>query len=207
MIWKDYIPEMIRELYEIHDYKHAAAILSNEFPSEFKDICSALVKFRLYASDIKTPGGSESQIPKRFSSILRPLGWIEESLVAKLVVDDKEIKQDTHKVDYIKGRVALDLEWNSKDQTYDRDLFAFRIFFEYDKISVGVLITRSNDLDPYFNSLGTYKDKYGTLREYRSKYGKSTTQMSKLIPRLEAGRNAGCPILVFGITTKLIDKK
>jgi hypothetical protein len=37
---------------------------------------------------------------------------------------------DGHKVDYVKNRVAFDLEWNSKDQTFDRDLYAFRAFHE-----------------------------------------------------------------------------
>ena len=32
---------------------------------------------------------------------------------------------DGHRIDFLNGRVALDLEWNSKDQTYDRDLYAF----------------------------------------------------------------------------------
>src|SRR3546814_4372321 len=27
---------------------------------------------------------------------------------------------DGHKIDYVKGKVAFDLEWNSKDQTFDR---------------------------------------------------------------------------------------
>ncbi|MFI5102054.1 MAG: BglII/BstYI family type II restriction endonuclease [Terriglobales bacterium] len=31
----------------------------------------------------------------------------------------------------MKGGVALDVEWNSKDQTFDRDLYAFRTFFEF----------------------------------------------------------------------------
>ena len=35
---------------------------------------------------------------------------------------------DGHKVDYVKGRVAFDLEWNSKDQTFDRDLYAMSAF-------------------------------------------------------------------------------
>lgn len=123
---------------------------------------------------------------------------------AKLVIDDQEISLDTHKVDYIKGRVAFDLEWNSKDQTFDRDLYAFRAFYEYDKISLGVLLTRSNDLDKLFDSLGSYTDKNGEVRKYKAKYGASTTHMGKLLPRLKAGRNGGCPVLVFGITRKLI---
>lgn len=204
MVWEDYIPQDIKDRYEIHDFKHAAAILSKEFPEAFNEICQALRKFRFTTEDVTTPGGNESQIPKKFSDILRPIGWKEEQLTAKVIVGEREVSHDTHKVDYIKGRVALDLEWNSKDQTYDRDLYAFRAFFEYDKISLGVLITRSNELDPWIDSLGTYVDKNGTRRKYRDKFGASTTQMGKLIPRLEAGRNGGCPVLVFGITTKLL---
>lgn len=74
MTWKDYIPSEISELYEIHDYKHAAAILATEFPHEFEEICKALRKFRFSEDDIRTSGGNESSIPKKFSEILRPMG-------------------------------------------------------------------------------------------------------------------------------------
>lgn len=198
-----YIPEDILELYEVHDFKHAAAIISKEFPKEFKEICHALRTFRFSIENITTAGGNESRIPKIFSDILRPMKWGEKSLSAELKVYEikgkkaKELKSSinhgSHKVDYLKGRVAFDLEWNSKDQTFDRDLYAFRAFFEYNAISIGVLVTRSNELDPLFKKLGI-----------NSKYGASTTHMGKLIPRLNAGRNGGCPILVFGITSKLL---
>ena len=36
-----------------------------------------------------------------------------------------------------------------------------------------------------------------------SKYGTSTTWMSKLIPRIDGGGGGGCPILVFGIKKSL----
>ena len=134
-----YLPKIICNLYETHDYKHAAAILAKEFPVEFTEICSVLEKFRFTLSDVKTKGGSESNIPKTFSKILRPLGWEEKNLSAELNVfevknkDERELKKSlshgSHKVDYLKGRVAFDLEWNSKDQTFDRDLYAFRAFF------------------------------------------------------------------------------
>jgi len=121
------------------------------------------------------------------------MGWIESKLEASLVVDNIPVQQDTHKIDYVKGRVAFDLEWNSKDQTFDRDLFAFRSFFDYDKISVGILVTRSERLDPIFRELGI-----------NHKYGASTTHMGKLLPRLKAGRGGGCPLLIFGITELLL---
>lgn len=207
MPWQDHIPEDIAALYEIHDYKHAAAILAHEFPEEFGEICESLRAFRFTTEDVTTPGGNESQIPKKYSQLLRPMGWVEKRLNAKFVIDDQEVSHDTHKVDYLKGRVAFDLEWNSKDQTYDRDLYAFRAFFDYGKISVGVLVTRSNELDPWIAALGSYTDKNGTDRLYRAKFGASTTHMGKLLPRLKAGRNGGCPVLVFGITPRLLTEE
>ena len=205
MTFQDYIPADIKELFEVHDFKHAAAILANEFPNEFSEICEALRRFRFSTTDIIVGGGSESHIPKIFSGILRPMGWNEKNLSAELKVYEVKgkirepkstINHGSHKVDYLKGRVAFDLEWNSKDQTFDRDLYAFRAFFEYDAISVGVLVTRSNELDPLFRKLGIMP-----------KYGASTTHMGKLMPRLAAGRSGGCPLLVFGITTALLETK
>ena len=51
------------------------------------------------------------------------------------------------KIDYVKNRIAFDLEWNSKDH-FDRDLTAFRAFFDYGRVSVGVLVTRDTSLVP-----------------------------------------------------------
>lgn len=193
MSWYRHLPPAVRNLYEIHEYHHASTILSIEFPGEFKELMGVLTSFKIKRSDLTTAGGNESNIPKLISSALRPLGWEEKNLHAVMMVDGKEVHSDTHKVDYLKGRVAFDLEWNSKDQTFDRDLFAFRTFHEFGRISLGVLLTRSAELNEVFKKLGIH-----------AKYGASTTWMGKLLPRLEAGRGGGCPILVFGITPKVI---
>lgn len=202
-----HIPDDLQELYEVYDYRHAATILRHDFPSEFEDICNVLREFRFTEAWVRARGGSESNIPRAFKSLLLPFGWEgEKTLRAKLVIEngeDQVIKLDTHKIDYVKNRVAFDVEWNSKDQTFDRDLYAMRAFFEYGRISLGVLVTRGNDLDTYFSSLGTFMDR-DRERHYKDKYGATTTHMRKLIPRLENGRSGGCPILALGITQKLL---
>ena len=192
--FQDHVPQDLLPLYEIYDHRHAAAILVSEFPVEFGEVCSALREFRVTEAQILAPGGNESQIPKEVSKILRPLGWKERQLKASLVVDDQTVQTDSHRIDYVKDRVAFDLEWNSKDQTFDRDLLAFRSFFEYDKISVGILLTRSLALNASFKKLGVM-----------TKYGASTTHMGKLLPRLRSGRGGGCPVLVFGIRGELVE--
>lgn len=226
-----YINAEVRELYDVFSYRHAAAILANSFPAELKEIEQALLAFRITTRDIGLPGGNESIIPKRFSRALRPAGWVETRIQGDLLVksqeydeiflpDDKvrKVKRDGarsrtienfidgHKIDYVKGRVAFDMEWNSKDQTFDRDLYAMRTFHECGLISAGVMVTRSATLNPVFdrvpqlNKAGAHVGK-----SVKTKYGASTTWMGKLLYRLNAGRHGGCPILVFGITPKLIE--
>jgi hypothetical protein len=81
-------------------------------------------------------------------------------------------------------------------------------FFQSGAIDVGVLVTRSLSLNDVFRSVGpaltktgaTEKTKSGGERTTMNKYGASTTWMGKLIYRLNAGRNGGCPILAIGIT-------
>lgn len=225
-----YISAKVRSLYEIHSYRHAAAILANSHSEELAQIERALLSFRITKREIGMPGGNESEMPKKFSRVLRPEGWVETRLQGDLVVrsleyseeftDDNKVKKiklpqggetrirnyiDGHKIDYVKGRVAFDLEWNSKDQTFDRDLYALRTFHECGLISAGVLVTRSASLNPVFDVVQQL-DKHGNEigKTVKAKYGASTTWMGKLLYRLNAGRHGGCPVLVIGITPKLI---
>jgi hypothetical protein len=122
-------------------------------------------------------------------------GWIEKEFSTSVRVDDKIMESPTHKVDCYKNKVGLEIEWNNKDPFFDRDLNNFRLLFELRAISVGVIITRCDDLQDIFNNLGR-----------GASYGSSTTHVSKLIPRIEGGGGGGCPLLVFGISKKLYDE-
>lgn len=200
--------------YEFYNYNHAAEILTQSFPAETEDLIEALRMFTITISEITTPGGNESPIPPKFNAVLDKKGWRELKITGDLVIkfyprkDRKGVFQnehesiktiqnyiDGHNIDFIKDRVAIDVEWNSKDQTYDRDLFAMRTYYECDVISVGIIITRSEKLNDVFKMLG---------KNIASKYGASTTWMKKLLPRLDSRRHGGCPILAIGITPKCI---
>lgn len=198
MNWQEHLEhEVFGSLYEVYDYKHAAAILNTEFSDELNEISQALLSFRFSVDDIKQPGGNKGPIVRKLEQVLHPLGWDEKELGATMLVDDgRKIELGSHKVDFTKGRVAFDMEWNSKDQTFDRDLYAFRAFFEYDAISVGIILTRGHSIEVFLRGLG--KDVY-------KKYGASTTNMKKLLYRLDNGRNGGCPVLVLGITPKIVE--
>jgi hypothetical protein len=232
------IPADIRARYEVFSYRSAATILAESHPNEFAELCEALRAFTITETMIRTAGGNESDIPKLLSASLRPKGWRETIIRGDLVVEliskeqvrttpkgkavfEKRIRKlkrekylDGHKVDYVKGRVAFDLEWNSKDQTFDRDLYAFSAFAQTGVIDVGVLVTRGEAMTSFIKGLGqalTKKGepeftKAGVPRPTAAKYGASTTWMGKLLYRMNAGRNGACPVLVIGITPACVSK-
>lgn len=189
------LPEYIRENYEIHEWKHACAILNSDFPAEWKDIVDLLIQFRLRKSWIMTPGGSKSQISNAMDSFLYARDWVEKEFETAVMVDEALMESPTHKVDCYKNRIALEIEWNNKDPFFDRDLNNFRLLFDLRAISVGIIITRCDHLQKIFNELGR-----------GSSFGNSTTHLSKLLPRIEGGSGGGCPILVIGITNKIFDE-
>jgi hypothetical protein len=191
---KELVPLNIRERYEIHEYKHACAILKEDFSDEWRDIIDVLSIFKLKKSEIKAGGGRKSRISDKIDKFLYNRGWLEKSFDTSIVIDGKTHETPTHKIDCLKGRVALEIEWNNKDPFYDRDLNNFRLLHQLDAISVGVIITRSTELQEIFKTMG---------EKVAKKYGSSTTHMNKLIPRIEGGGAGGCPVLVFGITKAL----
>ncbi len=204
-----------RDKFEFHSYGHALEILVNAFPDKWNDLVTLFEQFKLTIDDIKKAGGNESPIPKKVDDILYPRGWREIRISGDLIVKEfprqaaqrrgrfasepYEIRTiegyiDGHNIDFLKGKVAFDLEWNSKDQTFDRDLLAMRTYFDCGLTDVGVILTRSEELNDIFKV--TTDERGNSLMP---KYGASTTWMGKLLYRLDSRRNGGCPILAIGI--------
>ena len=212
----------LRGKFAIFSYRNAATILQSSFPDQFAQIKTALESFAISREMIRIPGGSKGPIASYVDTLFTENdGWRESRISADLHVkllhakrkDDviasyvREGFLDGHRIDFLNGRVALDLEWNSKDQTYDRDLYAFSAFYEAGAIDVGVILTRGSSLDTaYLRGLGRVLTKDGNegKDEVYKKFGASTTWMGKLLYRLDAGRNGGCPVLAIGITPECV---
>ena len=215
-----YIRKKLFEKFEFQNYGHALEILYEAFPQEWEEIQDCLEKLFISIDDLMAAGGNETAIPKKFDDILYPLGWREIRITGDLLVkmyprkanqrgrfseepfDEKVIEGyiDGHNIDFIKDKVAFDLEWNSKDQTFDRDLLAMRTYFDCGLIEVGVIVTRSKELNDIFKEV---TDKNGNA--LIKKYGASTTWMGKLEYRLKSRRNGGCPILAIGIKKSCVE--
>jgi hypothetical protein len=180
-------------LYEVHQWRHACAILKQDFPQEFDDIIDVLSRFRLPKSALVKEGGNKN--PATSGWIDREFykkGWCEKEFDVRVRVDEAEKVSPTHGIDCYKNSVGLEIEWNNKDPFFDRDLNNFRLLHSIGVLSVGVIVTRCDELQGIVKGLGRGKS-----------FGQATTHMSKLLPKIEGGGGGGCPLLVFGISKAL----
>lgn len=186
------LPDFITENYYCGEWHHASAVLAGDHPAEWKTLMDALSAFRLKKSYISKGGGRKTKLADDFDIVFTNDGWKETKFDTRVLVDDSEYVTPTHKIDMYKNGVAVELEWNNKTEFYDRDLNNFRLLHQLRTVSVGVIVTRADELQDIFNDLGR-----GTS------YGSSTTILSKLVSKIEGGGAGGCPVLTFGIRKSL----
>jgi hypothetical protein len=99
-------------------------------------------------------------------------------------------------VDNLKGRIALDVEWNAKDGNLDRDLGAYRALSDAALIDAAVLIRRTQEyLRELVIHMNPASTKFATT---------TTTNLEKPRPRLTRGDAEGCPVLAVTITARCL---
>ena len=146
----DRLPDFVRQHYEVHEWRHASAILASDYPKEWRDILDVLGAFRLRKSWIATGGGSKSKVSGFIDDFLYERGWIEKKFETGVLLDGVRLDSPTHQIDCYRNEVALEIEWNNKDPFFDRDLNNFRLLFDLRAVSVGVIVTRCDELQDIF---------------------------------------------------------
>ncbi len=109
------LPRDIREVYQVEERHHACSILKTDFPAQWKDLIDVLRDFKLRKSYIAQKGGNKSPISRAIDGLFFERGWIEKSFDIRVTADGVQTLAPTHHVDYYKGRIAVETEWNNKD--------------------------------------------------------------------------------------------
>lgn len=200
------VPADVRARYEFRETRNAAAVLAASNPEAFREVVEVLRGFRLVGTDITNPGGSESAVPIRLNNSFRDRGWREARYdthvrsvvrtkphVPGEVASERETQSVSlgYLVDNVKDRVALDVEWHAKDGNLDRDVGAYRAFYDGAVIDGGIIVTRS------FASIRALAIDLGRPGGFATT---TTTTIEKLTDRLSRGDGGGCPILGIAIT-------
>jgi hypothetical protein len=77
----------VRENYEVQEWKHASAILTQDYPDEWADILAVLEGFRLKKSWISEGGGRKSKVSEHIDSFLYKRGWVEKKFETGVILD------------------------------------------------------------------------------------------------------------------------
>lgn len=147
------LPSGARNHWAFMETNSAAAVMKAVCPSEWADIVDVLSNYRLDPQNWLKPGGNRGDVAEQIDDLFRGKGWRETRLDLEYkgilynrnnakVGELPTIHQKGYLVDNFKNRIVLDVEWNAKDGNLDRDLAAYRSWFEAGLISAGVIITK-----------------------------------------------------------------
>lgn len=211
-------PVEVLSRYQIHETRNAATILRATNPALFEELVIALNEFEVVSDDLLLAGGPESGLARRFNESFRSRGWREARVDTEIdlklrimpyrpsgeteaTVTSSLVSNKGYKVDNFKGRVALDLEWNAKDGNLDRDIAAYRALYDAGFIDVGVIVTRTQaDLHAFATQLRLENGM--PLSEAKKMLQTTTsTNLTKLLPRMTRGDGGGCPLLAIAISS------
>jgi len=214
-------PKPILGRYEFAEVRNAASAIAGTNPDEFRDIVEVLDNFWLTLPSLTDPGKNKGVIASTLDTAFRKLGWreagheTETTLTMRIEpyigagektpqIRTYKFTTSGHKVDNVRGRVALDVEWYAKDGNLDRDLANFRALHELDVIDAAVIVTRHHERTKY---AANYLAEKGNVIRHDAKGDRivllettTTTNLEKLTPRLEVGNAGGCPVLAVALT-------
>jgi restriction endonuclease BglII len=205
--------------FELRETRNAAAVLAATAPEEFTELCAVLDAFALHTADLIEAGGNESRLAQRLNADFRGRGWREGRVdtVVRSVLQVQpwapagerdvvercdEVHNEGYKVDNVKGRVALDVEWNAKDGNLDRDIGAYRSLHDAGLIDGAVLLTRTHD-DVRELARRLSRGAGQSDEQVRSRFSTSTTtHLGKLESRMTRGDAGGCPLLAVAVSAR-----
>lgn len=224
--YKSVIPADLLAKFSFLETRSASAVAKAVCPREFSEVLDVLRRFELTPEILLSPGGNRGSVPILIDSAFEELGW-EEARVdiarqayyfpghnAKLSAENNpssckeylvsDTYQTGYSIDNVKGRVALDVEWNPKDGNLDRDFSAYRSWYEEGLIDVAFLITRIQaDTKNLAKKLwSAYLSTHPEQRGKRQPVDYNTTTTSnfeKGAQRIIRGDVGTCPILMIGI--------
>lgn len=165
-------------------------------PKEWADIVEFLSTYRLDPNSWLKAGGNRGDIAEEIDGGFSRRGWRETrlDLETRGILYSKDgtklmelppVYQEGYLVDNFKNRIVLDVEWNAKDGNLDRDLAAYRSWFEAGVISAGIIVT---------------KDRLALLKLARSLW----REYQAIVP--EGQRSQGLPIDLATSTVTAFDK-
>lgn len=157
----------------------------------------------------KVPKGDSESVPYKLSGMT-----LEERIHVREKyshISSESLFQEGYLIDALKGRLAVDIEWNAKDGNLDRDIAAYRAWYDLGVIDGAILITK--EMKSCKQLVSELWDRY--VQKHPELDGlpgpvdlgtSTTTTVEKAQERIKRGDAGGCPILLVGITSQCWDQ-
>lgn len=134
----------------IRTLHHAEAILRIDMPAAVEELEQVLLGLEIPVEELVRGGGGEGLVTQRLRHSLSDIEWQKHNFQIRKIVDGIEKESISHEIDHVKrfvnGTCALEIEWNTKDTFYDRDLDNFKRLHADGVVSLGCIITRGESL-------------------------------------------------------------
>lgn len=226
------VPPPVRSRYVWLETGNAATILQATSPEEYADLIAVLDSFRLQADSWLVAGGNKGDVAALLDGQFRALGWQETRIdtevkgifytdfvkrgsdyVPQRQREVPSVYSEGFRVDNHKGRMIVDIEWNAKDGNLDRDLAAYRSWYEYGLINGAVIITK--DRLPLLRLARRIWSEYQAWLPAERRSSKlpidlatsTTTSFDKAEIRVRRQGAGTCPVLIIGVTEASWDGK
>lgn len=185
--------------YVSRNINYGMELLVHAFPDHYASLIRALDAWTITWAEIEAGGGNKSIVSRHFEEAFEGEGWEETGLELETRLAGETTIARTHRIDLFKRGpndalpgVGIELEWNNKDEFFDRDLINFEALHRARGLAVGVIMTRGPGLQNELRSRGL------------KKFGARSTHWEKLMPRLELGRGGATPIIALGVEVERI---
>ncbi len=180
--------------YILRNINYGMELLGSAFPEHYASLARALDRWTITWPEIEAKGGNKSTISRHFEDAFQGEGWRETGLELETRLAGGTTIARTHKIDLFKHGpenelpgIGIELEWNNKDEFFDRDLINFEALHRARGLAVGVIMTRGARLQEELRARGL------------KKFGARSTHWEKLDYRLTLGRGGATPIIALGI--------
>lgn len=185
--------------YAFRNINYGMELLVHAFPDHHASLLRALETWEITWPEIEASGGNKSTVSRHFEEAFEGEGWEETGLELETRLAGVTTIARTHKIDLFKPGprgelpgVGIELEWNNKDEFFDRDLINFEALHRARGLAVGIIMTRGPGLQEELRS-----------RKLK-KFGARSTHWEKLVSRLELGRGGATPIVALGIEAERV---
>lgn len=213
------LPPAARDYWSFMESNSAAAVMKAVCPVEWADIVEVLSTYRLDPKYWLKAGRNRGDIAEQIDGEFGRRGWAETrlDLETRGLLFDKGgrsagelpvIRQEGYLVDNFKNRIVLDVEWNAKDGNLDRDLAAYRAWFDAGIISAGVIITKDR-LSLLTLARRLWANYQKTLPEDQRVTKlpidldtSTTTTFDKAQMRMRRGVMGSCPVLIVAASER-----